>query len=65
MAEQIFFSPQVKRSVIVSNKLVYASCIANIRKYQQNLKTSWNYCLALSRPSEMKILSELVKISDF
>ena len=25
--QQIFFSPQVKRSVIISNKLVYTSCL--------------------------------------
>ena len=24
-------------------------------KYQENLKTSWNYCLALSTPPKMKI----------
>ena len=26
MAKQIFFSPQVKQSVIIKNKLVYKSC---------------------------------------
>ena len=31
MVEQIFLSPQVKRSVIVSNKLVYRSCLTSCR----------------------------------
>ena len=29
MVEQILFSPQVKRSVVISNKLVYASCLTS------------------------------------
>ena len=29
MVEQIFLSPQVKRSVIISNKLVYAICLTS------------------------------------
>ena len=39
MVEQIFLSPQVKQSAIISNKLVYACCLTwdlrksgNIRK---------------------------------
>ena len=50
MVEQIFLSPQVKRSVIIINKLVYTSLLTSsrmtedlgfleIRKYQENLKT--------------------------
>ena len=31
-------------------------------KYQENLKTSQNYCLVVSPPAEVKILSEVVKI---
>ena len=31
MVEQIFLSPQVKRSVIISKKLVYASWITSCR----------------------------------
>ena len=34
-----------------------------IKKYQEILKTLHNYCLVLSPPHEMKILSLLVKIS--
>ena len=48
---KIFLSPQVKRSLIITNKLVYTSCLTNfgttqdlgseeVRKYQENLKTS-------------------------
>ena len=33
-----------------------------MRKYQENLKTSQNYCLVLTPPPEMKILSALPKI---
>ena len=41
MVEQIFFWPQVKRSVIIGNKLVYTSCLTReISKYQENLKAS-------------------------
>ena len=29
MADQIFLSPQVKRSVIISNKVVYTSFVAS------------------------------------
>ena len=55
MFYQIFLSPQVKRSLIIGNK-VYASCLKScrttedlgsleIRKVQDNVKTSWNYNL--------------------
>ena len=48
MVEQIFLSPQVKRSMIISNKLVYMNCLPSseqfktleIWKYQEYLKTS-------------------------
>ena len=51
MIEQIFLSSHVKRNVIISNKLVYKSCLRKcqttldlgsqqIWKYQENLKTS-------------------------
>ena len=74
MVEQISFSPQVKRSVVISNKLVYTSCPRTcrttqdlrrpykIRKYQENVKTSQNYGLVLSLPPEMKILLALADI---
>ena len=76
IVEQIFVLPQMKRSVIVSSKLVYSSyptiCrrtldwrSSEIRKHWENLKTSWNYCPVLSRPLDMKILSVLVKIELF
>ena len=70
MVEQIFSFPQVKRNVIISSKLVYTSCLTSCqttedlrilgkKKYQENLKMSQNYCLKLSPPPEMKILSEI------
>ena len=47
-----FPSPQVKWSLIISNKLVYTSCFSNCwttqdftRKVQNNVKTSWSYNL--------------------
>ena len=69
MVEQIFLSPQLKRNVIVSNKLVYTRLNNDLpkdlkfRKYHKNLKTSFNYCLALSPTPEMKIPSALANIS--
>ena len=50
MVEQIFLSPQVKRSVIISNKLAYTSFLTNCQmtEYRKNLKTSQNYCQALN-----------------
>ena len=73
MVEQIFLLPQVKQSVIISKKLVYMSCLTScrttedpgaeeIRKYQENLKTSQNFCLVPSPPPEMK-MSVLAKNS--
>ena len=49
MVQQIFLSPQVKRSVIITNKLICVSCLTSwwtaedvgsqeIMKYQGNLK---------------------------
>ena len=72
MFYQIFFSPQVKRSLIVSNKLVYTSCLTSchttydlesqeISKFQNNVKTLWNYNVVPSFPSKRKILSILAK----
>ena len=66
MAEQFFFSPQVKRSLIISNKLVYKSRLTScwmVTKYQENLKTSDKYLLFLSPLAEIKISSVLAKIS--
>ena len=74
MVQQVLLSPQVKQSIIFSKKLVYTSCLTyyqttydlrsqEIRKYQENLKTSYNYYLMLSLPSNLKNLSLLVKIS--
>ena len=50
MVEQI--SPQVKRSVIISNKLAYTSFLTSCQmtEYRKNLETSSNYCQALNRP---------------
>ena len=56
MFYQIFLSPQVKRSVIITNKLVCKSCLTSCRiasrvaerlsyeigEVQNNVKTSWN-----------------------
>ena len=76
MIKRIFLTLQVKRSVITNNKhninntSYLTSCqrkwylgSCEIRTYQENIKTSWNYCLGLSPPPEMKILSVLAKIS--
>ena len=67
-AEQIFLSPQVKWSVIISNKLLYRSSLTScwmtedfgfheISKYNKNLKTLQNYCPAHSPPPEWKLHS--------
>ena len=53
MVEKIFLLPPVNRRVIISNKLVDMSCLTNFRT---------NYYLALSPPSEIKILPVLAKI---
>ena len=61
MFYQIFLSPQVKQSLIISNKLVYTSCLMRcrttydlrsqeIRKVQNSVKTSWKYDLVPSFP---------------
>ena len=45
MIAQIFLSPETKRGVIITNKLIYTSCWRTktyaIRKYQENLKISY------------------------
>ena len=74
MVQQILFWPEGKQSVVISNKLIYTSCLMScqrtkdlgskkIRKYQENLETSYNYCLVICPPPEIKILSVLVEIS--
>ena len=65
IAEQIFLSPQVKRSLIFKNKLVdkVAKRLKEIRKYQENLKTSQNHCLVLSLTPKMKFWQYFFKIS--
>ena len=67
MFHQIFFSPQLKRSVIITNKhgiyeLPYElPKNVRLRNYQENLKTSKNYSLVPSLPLKMKVLSILAK----
>ena len=68
MFYQIFLSPQVKRNLIISNKLVYTRCFTSCRtkkigKVQDNVKTSWNYNLVPSLLPKKKILSTLAKDS--
>ena len=64
---QIFFSSQVKRSVIISNKHgIYElpnelSNDLRLRKDQENLKNSENYNLVASLPLKIKVLLILVK----
>ena len=66
MGYQIFFSLQVKQSVIITNKLVYK----NVRLYQECLRKLLTkisklrriICLVVSPPTEMKVLSVLVKL---
>ena len=60
MAEQIFLSVQEKRSVIISNK---RSIYELSRELPNDLRFRIleNYCLVLSTPSEIKILSILPK----
>ena len=45
MIAQIFLSPETKRGVIITNKLIYTSSWRTktyaIRKYQENLKISY------------------------
>ena len=64
MFYQIFFTPQLKRCTIITNKHGYTSCrTKEIRKYQESLKTPYNNSLVSSLPSKMKILLILAKIS--
>ena len=58
-----FFSPQMKRSVVISNKHgIYElphELLKDLRfrKNQENFKTSWNYKLVNSPPPKLKLLS--------
>ena len=52
MVEQIFLSPQVKQSVIISTKLVLTSCLKSCR----TLETSQDCCLMLSPLRRKKTL---------
>ena len=52
MVQQNFLSPQVKRTVII-----------NCQTILKKLTILKNYCLLLSPPPEMKILSVLAKFS--
>ena len=61
MIEQILLSPQVKQSVIISNKPVH-DYLTNITKCQENLKTLQNYCVVLGSAPKINVLSVLVKI---
>ena len=65
MFDQILLSPQVKQSVIISNK--HGTCefpqelLSDLRKniwgtYEESLRSSWNYSPALSLPSKIKKL---------
>ena len=65
-----FSSPQVKRIAIIKHgihilpqKLLYdlRQRILKIRKFQQGLKTSLDYSIALSLTPKMKILSTAEK----
>ena len=69
MVEQIFFSLQVKRSAIISKRLIYANCFTSCRTKSRQWaglhahtrkKRLHSYCIVLSLPPEMKTLSELV-----
>ena len=62
----------MKRSVIINIKLVCKSCLTTyettqdlrsleIKKYQENVKTLYNFCLLFSTPPEMKVLLLLAK----
>ena len=72
MFYQIFLLPQVKRSLVISNRLAYAisqtSCrttkdlrFQEIGKVQNNFKMSWNYNLLPTLPPKNKTLLILVK----
>ena len=69
--EKIFFSSQVRRNVIISNKhgiyqlphellnTLRLTILGIIRKYKENSKISKNYSLVPSLPPKMKIVSIL------
>ena len=72
MFYQSVLSPQLKRSLIINNKLVYTSSLTScqtasdlgseeIRKVQNDVKISWNYNLVPSFPLKKKVLSILAK----
>ena len=72
MLYQIFLSPKVKPSAIISNKHGIYELPHELSKdlrlrilgnseYQENLKTSFNYSLVPSLTPKMKILSILAK----
>ena len=69
MFYQIFFSPQVKRRAIISNKHgIYElphelPNDLRLRKYQENLNISQNDSLIPSLPVKFKILLKLAKNS--
>ena len=72
MFDHIFFLPQVKQTVIISNKhgayelpneLSKRLKTWHLRKYPKNLKASQNYSLVPIIPLKMKILSILSKNS--
>ena len=50
MVERIFLLPQVKRSVIISNKLVYTNCLNDRVGHNGHWNTMWSH--PLLRPSE-------------
>ena len=52
-----------KLSHELSNDLINLRLIEILPKHQENLESSYHYCVALSPPPEMKIFSALVKIS--
>ena len=48
--------------MVISNKMVHTRCPTSCPPTQESLQTPQSYCLMLSPPLEMKILSVLVKI---
>ena len=65
MIEQIFFTRQVKRSMVICNRQVFTSCLTScrttehfgsqgIRTFQEKFKTSQKYCLVLCPPTRNK-----------
>ena len=69
MFYQFFVSPQVKRSVIISNKHGIYELLdklpndLRLRKCHESLKTSYNDSLMPSPPAKMKSLLILAKSS--